>query len=130
LRVRIGNPSNALADRSRLNKYQVELPEDLAHETEQPAALESLAACLPRALSELSADDREAIPLSNLEGLNQENHAGLKGLTLPGAKPRMQRGNCVVSRRANPEPALVQMTWSSGASGSWGSRSGVVTLAS
>lgn len=82
---------NALADRLRLKKEQVELPEDLVHETDEPAAVDSLAACLPRALSELSEEDREAITLCDLEGLSQEDYARLKGLTLPGAKSRVQR---------------------------------------
>jgi RNA polymerase sigma-70 factor (ECF subfamily) len=82
---------NAIADRLRLKKDQVELPEDLALETDEPAAVDSLAACLPRALSELSEEDREAITLCDLEGLNQEDYARMKGLTLPGAKSRVQR---------------------------------------
>lgn len=82
---------NAIADRLRLNKDQVELPEDLAQETDEPAAVDSLAACLPRALSELSDEDREAITLCDLEGLTQEDYARMKGLTLPGAKSRVQR---------------------------------------
>lgn len=65
---------NALADRLRLKKEQVELPEDLVHETDEPAAVDSLAACLPRALSELSEEDREAITLCDLEGLSQEDY--------------------------------------------------------
>ena len=82
---------NAIADRLRLKKAQVELPEDLAQETDEPAAVDSLAACLPRALSELSEEDREAITLCDLEGMNQADFARLKGLTLPGAKSRVQR---------------------------------------
>jgi RNA polymerase sigma-70 factor (ECF subfamily) len=82
---------NAIADRLRLKKDQVELPDDLAQVTDEPAAVDSLAACLPRALSELSEEDREAITLCDLEGLNQEDYARMKGLTLPGAKSRVQR---------------------------------------
>jgi len=82
---------NAMADRLRLKKDQVELPDDLAAEHEESAAVESLAACLPRALSELSEDDREAITRCDLEGMTQEEYARLKGLTLPGAKSRVQR---------------------------------------
>jgi RNA polymerase sigma-70 factor (ECF subfamily) len=69
----------------------VELPEDLAQETEPAAPVESLADCLPRALTELSADDREAITLCDLEGMSQEAYAQRKGLSLPGAKSRVQR---------------------------------------
>lgn len=66
---------NAIADRLRLKMDQVELPEGLSQETEEPAAVDSLAACLPRTLSELSEEDREAITLCDLEGLNQEDYA-------------------------------------------------------
>jgi RNA polymerase sigma-70 factor (ECF subfamily) len=82
---------NAVADRLRLKKEQVELPDDLVAEHEEPAAVESLAACLPRALSELPEEDREAITRCDLEGMTQEDYARLKGLTLPGAKSRVQR---------------------------------------
>lgn len=82
---------NALADRLRLKKTEVELPDDLAAEHEETPAVESLAACLPRALSELSEEDREAITRCDLEGMTQEDYAQLKGLTLPGAKSRVQR---------------------------------------
>ncbi|ODU86952.1 MAG: RNA polymerase subunit sigma-70 [Thiobacillus sp. 65-69] len=82
---------NAIADRLRLKKDQVELPDDLVAEHDEPAAVESLAACLPRALSELSDEDREAITRCDLEGMSQEDYAHLKGLTLPGAKSRVQR---------------------------------------
>lgn len=82
---------NAIVDRLRLKKEQVELPEDLAQESEELATIDSLAACLPRALAELDEDDREALTLCDLEGLNQADYARLKGLTLPGAKSRVQR---------------------------------------
>jgi RNA polymerase sigma-70 factor, ECF subfamily len=82
---------NALADRLRLARNTVELPEDLSAEAEAPATVDSLAACLPRVLSELSVDDREAITLCDLEGLSQEEYARRKGLSLSGAKSRIQR---------------------------------------
>jgi RNA polymerase sigma-70 factor (ECF subfamily) len=82
---------NALADRLRLKKEQVELPDDLVQEIDEPIPVDTLAQCLPRALAELSEEDREAITLCDLEGLNQEDFARLKGLTLPGAKSRVQR---------------------------------------
>lgn len=82
---------NALADRLRLKKEQVDLPDDLVAEHEEVPAVESLAACLPRALSELSEEDRDAITRCDLDGMTQEDYARLKGLTLPGAKSRVQR---------------------------------------
>lgn len=82
---------NTLADHLRLAREQVELPEDLAQESEPPAPVESLTDCLPRALKELSSEDREAITLCDLEGMNQEAYAQSKGLSLAGAKSRVQR---------------------------------------
>jgi len=82
---------NALADRLKLAKHLVELPDNLAAADEQLRPVDSLASCLPRTLSELSADDREAITLCDLEGMTQASFARLKGLSLPGAKSRLQR---------------------------------------
>lgn len=82
---------NTMADRLRLRKDQVELPENLTAETSEPVPVDTLAECLPRALAELSAADREALTLCDLEGLTQEEYAQRKGLTLPGAKSRVQR---------------------------------------
>jgi len=82
---------NTLADRLRLARDTVELPGDLSAGTEEATAVDSLAACLPRVLSELSPEDREAITLCDLERLPQEKYARRKGLSLPGAKSRVQR---------------------------------------
>ena len=82
---------NALGDRLRLARNAVELPEDLSAEAGEVAAIDSLAACLPRVLSELSPEDREAITLCDLERMPQEEYARRKGLSLPGAKSRVQR---------------------------------------
>lgn len=82
---------NALADRLRLARNTVALPEDLSADAEAAAPVDSLAACLPRVLSELSPEDREALTLCDLERLPQEEYARRKGLSLPGAKSRVQR---------------------------------------
>lgn len=82
---------NALIDRLRLTRVYVELPEDLTHEVEEAAAVETLAECLPRALTEISAEDREAITRCDLEGMRQQDYAQLKGLSLPATKSRLQR---------------------------------------
>jgi RNA polymerase sigma-70 factor (ECF subfamily) len=82
---------NTLADRLRLARNTVELPADLSAGAEEAAPVDSLAACLPRVLSELSPQDREAITLCDLERLPQEEYARRKGLSLPGAKSRVQR---------------------------------------
>lgn len=82
---------NALADRLRLKRDTIELPADLASEVEDVATVDSLVACLPRVLAELSPQDREAIVLCDLEGLPQDEYARRTGLSLPGAKSRIQR---------------------------------------
>jgi RNA polymerase sigma-70 factor (ECF subfamily) len=82
---------NAVADRLRVRREMVELPADLAQETDEVAPVDSLVACLPRVLSELAPEDREVIVLCDLEGLSQEAYARRKGLTVPGAKSRIQR---------------------------------------
>ena len=82
---------NALADRLRLKREMIELPADLANEADEVDVVDSLVACLPRVLSELSPEDREAITLCDLQGLPQEEYARRKGLSLPGAKSRIQR---------------------------------------
>ena len=45
----------------------------------------------PRVLAELSTEDREAIVLCDLGDMTQARFAELKGLSLPGAKSRVQR---------------------------------------
>lgn len=82
---------NALTDRARLSKTQIELPDELAVAEFETPAVEMLSQCLPRALSEMSAEDAEAISLCDIEGMNQEAFAQAKGLSLPGAKSRIQR---------------------------------------
>ena len=82
---------NAVADRLRLKRETIELPADLAGEVDDVAPVDRLVACLPRVLSELSREDREAITLCDLEGLPQEEYARRAGLSLPGAKSRIQR---------------------------------------
>lgn len=82
---------NAIADRLRLGRQMVELPEDLAAEKVETATVDDLTACLPRVLTELSPEDREAIVLCDIEGNTQQEYARRKGLTLAAAKSRVQR---------------------------------------
>ncbi len=82
---------NVLMDHFRRTRACVPLPDDLAAAEPDEAAVDQLAQCLPRVLSELSADDREAISLCDLGGMSQAAFAALKGLSLPGAKSRLQR---------------------------------------
>lgn len=83
---------NLLADRLRLARELVPLPDDLAADAE-PAfePVDLLSNCLPRVLSELSAEDHEAILLCDIEGMTQNDYARRLGLSLPAAKSRVQR---------------------------------------
>ncbi|MDO8177415.1 MAG: sigma-70 family RNA polymerase sigma factor [Undibacterium sp.] len=82
---------NALADRLRVARETVELPDDLSATMVDIDAVDTLTTCLPRVLSELSAEDREAITLCDLQGMPQATFALSKGLSLSAAKSRVQR---------------------------------------
>ena len=82
---------NALADRLKLKRDMVELPEDLPAVSADEATVDKLTACLPRVLSELKAADREAIELCDLGGMSQADYAAQVGLNLSAAKSRLQR---------------------------------------
>lgn len=83
---------NLLIDRMRLSKEQVPLPDDLCEQSVsgfEPVDL--LSQCLPRVLSELSPEDREAIWLCDMQGMTQKDYAHRLGITLSAAKSRVQR---------------------------------------
>lgn len=82
---------NTLADHLRVAHLMVELPDDLLAPVEDLETVDTLTACLPRVLSELSPDDREALTLCDLQGMAQADFARLKGLSLSAAKSRVQR---------------------------------------
>ncbi|MEW6648270.1 MAG: sigma-70 family RNA polymerase sigma factor [Pseudomonadota bacterium] len=66
-----------------------ELPEEPGTEREQPyAALET---CLPAMLSRLPATDRESLTLAELDEVPQKRVAQTLGISLSGAKSRVQR---------------------------------------
>lgn len=83
---------NLLIDRLRLTREQVPLPDDLRDDV-VPAVdpVDLLSHCLPRVLSELSPDDREAILFCDMQGMTQKDYARKLGLSLPAAKSRVQR---------------------------------------
>ena len=83
---------NTLTDHLRRHHPLDALSDDLpAVEADPPAAVDSLATCLPRVLAELSASDRDAIVQCDLNGMGQEDYARMLGITVPGAKSRVQR---------------------------------------
>ena len=90
---------NALADRLRVQRDTVELPDDLASPEEEVDTVATLTACLPRVLSELTPEDRDAITLCDLEGMAQAQYAKVKGITLSAAKSRLQRARLRMKRQ-------------------------------
>ena len=87
-RHRLGNAEDT---EDLLQDLSVELPEDLASPVDDADSVDTLTACLPRVLSELNAEDRDAITLCDLQGMAQADYAIAKGLTLSAAKSRVQR---------------------------------------
>ncbi|WP_313951975.1 sigma-70 family RNA polymerase sigma factor [Accumulibacter sp.] len=83
---------NALADRLRVAHAHLPLPDDLATPaTEKLLPVDDLGQCLPRVLSELSESDRLAITLCDIQGRPQRELAERLGISLSGAKSRIQR---------------------------------------
>jgi len=82
---------NTLADRLRVARTMVELPDDLTSQVDDTETVDLLTACLPRVLSELAPEDRDAITLCDLQGMSQADYAKAKGLSLSAAKSRVQR---------------------------------------
>lgn len=82
---------NTLADHLRVARHTVESPDDLSSLVEETVVVDTLTGCLPRVLSELDAEDRDAITPCDLQGMAQADFARAKGLTLSAAKSRIQR---------------------------------------
>jgi RNA polymerase sigma-70 factor (ECF subfamily) len=91
---------NLLIDRLRLTKEQIAIPDELAAEpATEIAPVDDLAQCLPRVLAELSPQDRDAITCCDIDGMSQREYAVRTGLTLPGAKSRLQRARARLKTR-------------------------------
>lgn len=84
---------NAIIDHYRTRKETVEVPETLAAETE-PAdgEMEDLKASFRRMIYSLPEPYREALVMTEFEGLTQQQLAERLGISLSGAKSRVQRG--------------------------------------
>ena len=90
---------NTLIDRYRRSRTMEELPEALPSaegETEVLAAERHIATCLKATIEELPPAYRDALVLSELEGLPQRVVAERLGLSLSGAKSRVQRGRRMI----------------------------------
>lgn len=91
--------SNAVADHHRSGKPWSELPGDLAAPEPEPDAVAELAGCLQPLIAQLPETYRGALRLSELEGLSQKEVARRLGISLSGAKSRVQRGRARLRER-------------------------------
>lgn len=82
---------NAVVDHLRLRKDQAPIGPDLPAPAEVVPPVDGLAACLPRALSEMDDRDADILRRCDLEGMSQVAYAREHGISVPGAKSRLQR---------------------------------------
>lgn len=83
---------NAIVDHYRARRPGQPLPEDLAAEQEAaPEVRGELAACILPLVERLPPLYREALTLAELQGLTQQQTADRLGVSLSGAKSRVQR---------------------------------------
>lgn len=84
--------ANRIVDHYRARRPLDELPEDIAAVEHEDDAVQALAPCLPSMVDRLPGTYRDAVRLSELDGLPQREVAQRLGLSLSGAKSRVQRG--------------------------------------
>ncbi len=89
---------NAITDYYRNRRISEELPEWIEHPKpeEEKSIREELSACLEPMIRELPDKYRNAIKLSEMENKTQKEVAELEGISLSGAKSRVQRGRALL----------------------------------
>lgn len=84
--------ANAIADHYRGQKPAEEVSGELAAPEPEPNYVAELASCLQPLIDDLPETYRTPLVLSEIEGLTQQEVADRLGLSLSGAKSRIQRG--------------------------------------
>lgn len=90
---------NVIVDHYRSQRPTDELPDNLAQPLEDiadEAEKAGLLAAFRRMITELPEPYREAVQLTELEGLTQQELATRLGISLSGAKSRVQRGRAML----------------------------------
>ena len=82
---------NAIADHFRRTRPGEPLREELSATTDSNESKLDLSPCVRRFVGELPANFREALELTEWQGLTQQEMAKRLGLSLSGAKSRVQR---------------------------------------
>jgi RNA polymerase sigma-70 factor (ECF subfamily) len=92
---------NAIIDHYRARRPSGELPAELAAPDEEgsAAAREELAGCMQPLVASLPAHYRDAVRLAELDGLTQSEAARRLGLSLSGAKSRVQRARRMLQEK-------------------------------
>jgi len=85
---------NAIIDHYRAQKTTQEVPETLVAVEAEPSdqARQEIAGCLVPMIQALPETYRRTMMMSEIDGLTQKQVAEKQGLSLPGAKARVQRG--------------------------------------
>jgi RNA polymerase sigma-70 factor (ECF subfamily) len=82
---------NTIADHFRRARPSEALPEEVADAAESGAEIPDLLPCVRRFVDELPPASRDALMLTEWQGLTQKEMAKKLGLSLSGAKSRVQR---------------------------------------
>ncbi len=93
---------NTIIDHYRTRKEMVQVPEHLpAEASADDGEIEELRASFLRTIYSLPEPYRDAVVLTGLEGLTQKELAERLGISLSGAKSRVQRGRIQLKRMLN-----------------------------
>lgn len=93
--------ANAIADHYRASRPSDSLTDDLPSPEPESTDITELASCLNPFIAQLPETYRLPIVLSEIEGLTQKEVALRLGLSLSGAKSRVQRGREKLRQRLN-----------------------------
>ena len=88
--------TNRIIDHYRSRRPVEELPDELVATPPEDDPVVTLAPCLPAMVERLPETYRDAVRLSELEQLPQREVARRLGLSLSGAKSRVQRGRVLL----------------------------------
>jgi len=89
---------NAIIDHYRIQKATVDIPEWLTHPQSDSGekVTQELSDCMQPMIELLPENYRDALILSELKGLTQREVAQAQGISLSGAKSRVQRGRALL----------------------------------
>jgi RNA polymerase sigma-70 factor (ECF subfamily) len=82
---------NAIIDFYRTRKPKEALPENIIEETQTESAMERLTPSIQHFIEQLPEPYKEAITLTELQGMTQKDLATTLGISISGAKSRVQR---------------------------------------